>query len=93
MSAHFSYSEFEIVIQSLDSVHPDCMNHISSIRSLLEDSYSARALTLHQWRLLWEGLSVVQARCAMIQPDGWRFPTVEGSNFTYIPQPPETHRR
>jgi hypothetical protein len=88
MTAHFSFAELEILIQGLDSLHPDCMSHISSVRFMLEDAYSARTLTLRQWRLLWEEVSLVQARCAMVQPDAWRFPTMEDCNFTYIPPPP-----
>jgi hypothetical protein len=88
MNPHFSFAELEIVIRSLDSLHPDCMSHISSVRFMLEDSYSARMLTLRQWRSLWEEVSLVQARCAMIQPDAWRFPAMEDCKYTYIPPPP-----
>lgn len=88
MNVHFSFAELEIIIRELDALHPDCTRHISEVRFMLEDAYSARVLTLRQWRKLWEEVSLIQARCAMIQPDAWRFPTLEDCNFTYIPPPP-----
>lgn len=42
------------------------MKEISSVRLLLEDAYAAIVLSLHQWRVLWEDVSLVQARCALI---------------------------
>lgn len=92
MSAHFSYAELEIFIRDLDAVHPDCMRHVASVRLMLEEAYSGRTLTLHQWRVLWEDVSLVHARCAVCQADSWRFPKNEDCNYSYIPPPPAVTR-
>lgn len=73
MKNHLSYSEFEMAIQELDFRSIDCMGQIGELRRLLEEAQTARSLTLHQWRVLWEDVSVIQARCALIQHDGWRY--------------------
>ena len=93
MPSQLSYQELEIMIRTLDAADPCCMSQIASTRALLEDAYSSGALTLNQWRALWEDVSLVQARCAMIQPDAWRFPTIDGCHFTYVPPPPEVLNR
>jgi hypothetical protein len=78
MRHYFSYSELEMLISELDWTKPDCMTEISGIRLLLEDAYTGRVITLHQWRVLWEDISGIQTKCALLRPDAWRRPRFEG---------------
>lgn len=84
MNTPYSYQEIEIVIAALDYQHPNCMDHIASVRLMLEHAYAVRSLSLHQWRMLWEDVSLVQARCAMVQPDAWRCPVVEVCKPSFV---------
>jgi hypothetical protein len=92
MTNYLSYSDFESVIAELDWTRTDCMGDIANTRLLLEDAYALQRLSLHQWRVLWQALSEIRAKCALLQPEAWRFPAVEGSKVTYIPPPPTLKR-
>jgi hypothetical protein len=92
MLNYFSYAEFELIISRLEWTNLDCMKDIAEIRLLLEDAYAARYITLYQWRVLWEDISTIHGKCALLQPDAWRRPVVEGSSNTYIPPAPHTFR-
>jgi hypothetical protein len=93
MGTLLSYAELELYVQALDPQHAECLSQVGALRMLLEDAYASRVLTLHQWRALWEEVSVVQARASLKRLDAWRYPMLEGNNFTYIPPPPIVKKR
>jgi hypothetical protein len=86
MKTQLSYAEFQIVIAALDPRRAECMAEVIILRAMLEDAFSEHSLSLHQWRVLWEDVSLVQARCALLKPDAWRYPIVPDSKDTYVPQ-------
>ena len=88
-----TYEEFERSIRALDHRLENCTDHIVSLRIQLEQAFASKTLTLHQWRLLWEDVSVVHARHAMKKPDAWRSPREEGLVLTYVPGPPALPKR
>jgi hypothetical protein len=88
MKTPLSYTDLQVEIAKLDFRDPHCMCQVAEARLLLEDAYAARSITLRQWRELWEDVSIIQARCAVIQPDAWRRPVLAESKVTYVPPPP-----
>lgn len=78
MNPPLSFSEFQIMVDSLDHTACGCMAEIVTARLQLEDAYACGALSLRQWRSLWEQVAVVQARYALGKPDAWRHPPVAG---------------
>ncbi len=77
MPQGFDYVRLEAILQSLDSKSIDCRKKIATMRNMMDQACDNRAITLSQWRLLFERVSLVQAKCVDIQPDAWRHPRVQ----------------
>lgn len=47
------------------------------IRQRIDEVYEQSTIIRHHWRVLMEATALLQARCVMLRPDGWRLvPTV-----------------
>jgi hypothetical protein len=46
-------------------------HQINALSPTLDSIQLNESLTLHQWRVLWEIISDLQARCARIQHEAW----------------------
>lgn len=86
-------ASFDAAIAAVDPRQNDCKQQISVLRGQLDDAYASHNLSLHQFRMLWEEVSIVQARHAILQADSWRVPRQEGEILGYVPPPPKVLRR
>jgi hypothetical protein len=71
MNNYLSTNEFGIAIPPTD-IPPFISSHqINGLGPNFDAAPFNQSLTLHQWRVLWEIISDLQARCARIQHEPW----------------------
>jgi hypothetical protein len=71
MNNHLDADGYGIAIPPTD-IPPFISSHqINGLSSKLDSAQLNQPLTLRQWRVLWEIISDLQARCARIQHEPW----------------------
>lgn len=72
MLASVEFEELQTLVGNLDANDIQYCRSVCRLRDQIDDAYARRLITLHQWRVLMEEVSMKQARYAITRQDGWR---------------------
>lgn len=65
-------SQLYAQLKALSITDPNFPTAAHALRETIDAAYEQGTVTLHEWRVLIEQLSVVQAKFVALQPGGWR---------------------
>ena len=79
MTTALTHGQLEALLMWLNPSEPDCRIKIAQLRQAMDEACDQRYITIYQWRILLDRVSLVQAKLVQFEPDAWRRPTQSGS--------------
>ena len=82
MPTALNHDQLEALLIWLNPSEPDCRMKIVELRRSMDEACDQRTITISQWRSLLDRISLLQAKLARFDPDGWRHPPASGCGST-----------
>jgi hypothetical protein len=80
MTVQVNMGDLEGLLLQLDWTAADCKVKITNFRRTADAACDSGTITLKQWRVLQEKISVIQEKCSALDPDAWRHPPAQGQH-------------